>query len=678
MGDLHFLDLLVVAAYFALVILLGRRAGRKQSAKGEEGFFLAGRKLGKFYQFFLNFGNSTEANSAVSTASVVYQQGVSGAWMAFQMVFMNPYFWFMNVWFRRARLVTTADLIEDRLGSRSLSQFYAITQSLAAVIITIGFGNLVTYKISTALVVKPEITWTAEERASVEGYRMLRELEKSAAVAPLAPEQQDQLEILRERSARGELKSSISPLEPLSFYLVYTLVIGGYIVFGGMAATAVNEIVQCVLILAFSFMLLPVGLNAIGGFSELGRRLPEHMFEFFGAAGVSQVTGLTVAAIFAVSWVQITGIMGNMSLGGSAKDEYSARFGAVSGTYAKRFMVIAWSFCGLIAFALYSGENALSDPDQAWGMMSRELLGPGLLGLMLAGVLAANMSTVGAQTMAVSALMVRNFWRHLRPGMTEREAVLAGRWVIVVVLALGVLTALGSQDIFTFFQLLLTINVPFGAAVLLVFFWRRLTAPAVWCGVILSTIVNIVAPLVLVHAGSVRLNPELTVRVADAAGRLTPVYFENVARLDPADPQSPLEGSTRFHTELYLLKKVGLPVEELSPGHRLAARFFFDAFFPFLLLFGVSFLTRPPTGEKVDHFFGKMKTPVAATPEDDAREMAETERNPHRFDHLKLFPRSSWEFTRWNRVDTIGFLACCAVSGGIVLFFWGLLKWVSA
>src|SRR5690606_34599748 len=238
-------------------------------------------------------------------------------------------------------------------------------------------------------------------------------------------EDQAQLDVLRHRILRGDLLCRVSPGRPFLSYVICTLVIGGYIVMGGLAATAVNEIVQCLLIISFSVMLLPVGLHAIGGWSELGARVPERMFEFFGAAGVSQVTGLTVAAVFAVSWVQITGVMNNMSISGSAKDEFSARFGAASGTYAKRFMIIAWSFCGLIAFAIYSGENALSDPDMAWGMMSRELLGPGLLGLMLAGVLAANMSTVAAQTMGVSALVVRNVWRHFRPDMNERESVAA-------------------------------------------------------------------------------------------------------------------------------------------------------------------------------------------------------------------------------------------------------------
>ncbi len=674
MGYFHVLDGTVIAAYVALVIFLGRRASRKPGTRGEEGFFLAGRKLGKTYQFFLNFGNSTDANNAVSTASLVYQHGASGAWLAFQMIFMNPYFWFMNLWFRRARLVTTADLIEDRLGSRSLSQFYAITQTLAAVIITIGFGNLVTYKISSAIVVKPEAAWTAAERASVEDYQTFRALEKAAATGALTPPEQTQFDILRERAARGELRDTITPIDPLPFYLVYTLVVGAYIVLGGMAATAVNEIVQCLLILAFSVMLLPVGLKAIGGIGALGDKVPAQMFEFFGAAGVSQVTGWTIAAVFAVSWVQITGIMGNMSIGGSAKNEYAARFGAVSGTYAKRFMIILWAFCGLVAFALYSGQNALADPDLAWGTMSRELLAPGFLGLMLAGILAANMSSVAAQTMSVSALVVRNVWRHFRPNLTEAGAVAAGRWTIVIVLALGVVAATSAQSIFTFFQLMLTINVPFGAVVLLVFFWRRLTVPAVWCAVLLSTVVNIVAPLALVQVDAVRLHPALTVRVDDASGRSSPVFFDTVARLRPADPDSPLEGRDRFHTELFLLNVVGLPVEKLSPGHRFAARLFFDAITPFVLLIGVSLLTRPPSGPRIDHFFGKMKTPVADTPERDQAEMAATERDPYRFDHLKLFPRSNWEFTRWNRLDTVGFLACCAISVSIVLLFWGLLK----
>ena len=66
--------------------------------------------------------------------------------------------------------------------------------------------------------------------------------------------------------------------------------------------------------------------------------------------------------------------MGNMGVSGSAKNEYAARFGAVSGTYAKRIMIIMWSFVGLIGFAYFLGGNLLSDPDVVWGELSRQLL----------------------------------------------------------------------------------------------------------------------------------------------------------------------------------------------------------------------------------------------------------------------------------------------------------------
>src|SRR5207302_9965239 len=101
---IHPADLAVIVAYLTAVIYFGHRAAKGTGS--EEGFFLAGRKLGRFYQFFLTFGNATEPQGAVSTASLVLQRGVTGVWFSFATIFMNPYFWFMNTWFRRVRLVT--------------------------------------------------------------------------------------------------------------------------------------------------------------------------------------------------------------------------------------------------------------------------------------------------------------------------------------------------------------------------------------------------------------------------------------------------------------------------------------------------------------------------------------------------------------------------------------------
>jgi hypothetical protein len=76
----------------------------------------------------------------------------------------------------------------------------------------------------------------------------------------------------------------------------------------------------------------------------------------------------------------------------------------------------------------------------------------------------------------------------------------------------------------------------------------------------------------------------------------------------------------------------------------------------------------------VNYFFGKMKTPVGATPELEAATMEETRRNPNRFDHTKLFPHSNWEWTKWDKTDTVGFVICFGVSGAIVALFWYLLR----
>jgi hypothetical protein len=158
------------------------------------------------------------------------------------------------------------------------------------------------------------------------------------------------------------------------------------------------------------------------------------------------------------------------------------------------------------------------------------------------------------------------------------------------------------------------------------------------------------------------------------------VYFNQVVRARPGDPTSPLvagPGLNRFNFEGWLLSHCGVELVGRSRTERVTLQFLFDATFPFLVLLGVSLVTRPTDPARVARFYGRMKTPVGATPELERAALAETERRPDRFDHTKLWPRSQWEFCRWDRVDTIGFLACCALSGAIVLLFVTLLRWAA-
>ena len=675
MNGFHFLDFLAIFGYLAVVLYLGRRASHK-SEDNEEGYFLAGRSLGKIYQFFLNFGNATDANGAVSTASLVYQKGVSGVWLSLQTLFMTPYYWFMNVWFRRVRLVTVADLFEDRFGSKALARFYAIFQIVATVVVIIGFGNLVSYKVTASLLLKEEVKWTVEERVSVEGYLELQSLREAFQQGSLTADESQRLENLDDMEKRGELRSNISYLDGTfgkwSYYIIYSLVVGGYIVMGGLAAAAINEAFQGILIIIFSIILIPGGLKAIGGWGALAEKVPPENFQLLSSGGI----GIwELAGIFLISIIQIHGIIGNMGVSGSATNEYAARFGAVSGTFAKRLMIVLWAIAGLIAIALYQNSSSLSDPDSAWGAMALQLLGPGFLGLMMAGLLAANMSTIAAQTMAVSALFTRNVYKYLFPDSSQKALVLTGRLAIIGILSCGVIAAANMNDVYAAIQLLLTVNVPFGASVLLIFFWRKLTLVAVWTAVVVSALLNIVAPAWLAYAvPSLREVPALVQEVTMEDGRTSAVFFDSVVRSDPDDPNSPRFGQGRLHLEVFSLSLMGLPVEKMSPSTRNASRYLFDAIFPFLVLLLVSFFTKAPRGKRVDRFFGKMKTPVGETPELEEAAMAATYADPHRFDDTKLFPRSSWEFTKWNRQDAVGFIICVGIAFTILFAFWGILR----
>jgi SSS family solute:Na+ symporter len=674
LGSLHPVDLAVVLLYLAAVVWIGRRAAAGTGS--EEGFFLAGRKLGKLYQFFLNFGNATEPQGAVSTASFVYQQGAPGAWLSFQTVFMNPYFWFMNVWFRRVRLTTVSDLFEDRYASKKLSLFYAIFQILVACVF-LGFGNVTAYKIASSLVVKQEVQWTAPERASVEGYHQLKALEKQAAAAPLVAEQQRELDALRDRNARGELRSYVTVLNDLMFYGVFTLVVGTYIVLGGMAAAAVNEGLQSVLIIVFSLLLIPTGLHAIGGASALAQKVPKEMFNLFGAAGGAQFTVWSLVSILLVSIVQNGGLSHNMGICGSAKNEFAARSG-VSGTYLKRFMIIMWAFAGLIAVAMF-GAGGLADPDAVWGTLSNRLLGPGLVGLMLAGVLAGTMSTLAAKALAISSLFVRNVYRQIWPDITQKQGVFYARCTIVAVLILGTVAATLMGSFYDIVNIVLTVNIPFGAAVLLTYWWRRVTAPAVWACVVLSTLVILVVPWTASKFPAYANDADLA-QVSAKPG--TGVFFTRVVHANPDDLASSYIAAptrtNRFNFEVWLVGKAGVDVAALTPTQRFTLQFFFDALFPFAVLVAVSLLTRPTEKARVDFFYGKMKTPVGATPELEAAAMEETRLNPTRFDDTKLFGRNSWwEFCKWDRVDGVGFIACCALSAAIVGVFMALLNWAA-
>ena len=166
-----------------------------------------------------------------------------------------------------------------------------------------------------------------------------------------------------------------------------------------------------------------------------------------------------------------------MQTAGSATNEFTARVGMIGGMFAKRLLMLCWALAGLIAVGLFGGT--LSDPDLIWGVMTHELLGPGAIGLMLVGVLAANMSFLGAAAVSHSALFIRNLYKPIVPDRDDAHYMLVGRIVIAVTLAGAIVVALVADNLLELFQYIISIPAIFGASIWLGFVWRRLTKWAV-------------------------------------------------------------------------------------------------------------------------------------------------------------------------------------------------------
>jgi Na+/proline symporter len=700
---LHIIDLVVVISFLIAVIGLGWFASR--NVKEEKDFYLAGRKLGRTLQFFLSFGNLTDSSGAPTTAAEVFRQGAGGIWISLQTLFITPFYWFSANWFRRVRLVTMADLFIDRLGSRSIATAYVIF-NIYVNLLLLAFGNVASYKVASAMMVKPPSEYTAAEHGMVDGYSEYAGLRTAYTAGNLPAEKQERYEQLDSMAKRGELKSFVSYVNPLPFYIVYTLIVAIYIGLGGLKAAAVTDALQGLLIFVFTILLIPLGLARIGGFHAMHQAVPEFMFRVFGTVTASDYAWYSIFAISFTSMVQIIGLISNMSQYGSAKNEHVARFGTITGAFTKRLVIIAWMMCGLIAVALFPG--GLADTENTWGVVAKTLLPAGLMGLMLSGMLLGHMPAVGSNALAVAALIARNVYEPLVRGRPDKHYMKVGQVLLVLTLAASVVASALSSGVVKLITNIITFNVFFGAVVLLIFFWRRLSVPAIWVSLLLWVVVVGIAPSFVPSIQSWRRDPTLlqmtkerTITaligatsedvakgLATTVGKAIPkqhiipskaIFYEAVARSNPEDPTSPNEGVGRFQVETYLLYLVGFPVRDFNQAGILTARWLVDGVLPFIMLIVFSYLLpgrKPAEADRrrVDGFFAKLKTPVAPTPEEDDREVALSYENPRRFDHQKLFPGSNWEFSKWKPVDYVGFSVCWGVVALIIGFLWFVLN----
>jgi SSS family solute:Na+ symporter len=304
-----------------------------------------------------------------------------------------------------------------------------------------------------------------------------------------------------------------------SFWIGSVLVVvltGLYAVIGGMRAVAYTEAVQTAVLILGSLMLMITGLNRLGGWSELRTALGSDMFNLWKPiipAGVES-TWLPVKEAGRMAWYFNTNypwigmlfcapIIGlwywctdqyivQRTLG--APNEQEARRGTIFAAFLKLLPVFIFIVPGMIALALArtgkvpalgvlvdsAGNVVPSTAQAAFPLLVQHVMPTGLRGLVVAGLLAALMSSLAGAFNASSTLFTIDFYRKFRPNASQARLVWIGRvaTTVMVLIALAWIPVIqGARGLYEYLQGIQAYLAPPIAAVFFFgVFMKRLTA----------------------------------------------------------------------------------------------------------------------------------------------------------------------------------------------------------
>ena len=579
----------MLAGYLIGITSFGLWLSHRTRTSG--GYFLGDRKLPWWVMVGQAFGTGTHAEQPVAQAGATFDQGFATIWFQWKNMLITPLYWLMAPWYRRSGRTTIAEIIEDRYG-RKLAFAYTL------------FG-IASFVLSQGV--------------------MLKGAGKVISVA-----------------TGGEMLSANGVV------IVMTIAFLLYSFLGGLIASAYTDFVQSFLIITLSFLLIPLGLREVGGFAGMRKALPGNFFVLYSS--VSEMNAFTIAMLALNGFVGITAQPHMLSMCGTGATERAGRIGQTYGAIMKRFCTIGWALTGLIAATLVFQRGVkLPDAEQAFGYASRALLGPGLVGLMVACVMAANMSACSNLMVNSGALFTRNLWlNYLNPYANDHQLLWVGRVSGFVTTSLAILFALTVGNVLYAFLFLETIAALFGVMFLGGILWRRANRSG---------------------AGAATLVAFLSY--------YTGLYLTTCA---PGSAAKPVDLSTAFarlfasdNWWAHLQSGQWMVVYKWLPGP-----FGFAMLLSFSTLIVVSLLTKPEDSVRLEAFFDRMRR---STDQEDLRNGQSKPMAADLGQELILLDVGTW-FTagRWQgcfrryREDLFGFLLAWAAVGLLVLAAWLLMQ----
>jgi solute:Na+ symporter, SSS family len=389
---MHTVDWLIVIGYALVALAIGSYFARRASG-GVESYFVGGRSLPWWVIGFSSVASYSSAGTASAITMLVFTGGLLGNWWWWTpwVIWMPLVAVLWSKFWRRMRVVSTAEFIELRYGGRAASIF----RSIAAMYFSFGW----------AVVLMAYVTgWLIKAVGPILGWSNLKIIVFAATLA-----------------------------------FLYTMM-------GGLLGAAYSDIFQfCVFFLA-NLIFVPVVIRAVGGMGTIYTKIAAGFdASFFRAAPPGgEFSKLTILALvlqglfFAASPTAGEGFTAQRFM--AAKNEFHAQVGQlVNAMFSLVIRVIPFLFLGMAGAAFY-GRTA--NGETLWGNLVGQFSFPGLTGLLVAAELAAYQGTISTEMNWGASFLINDLYKRVlikkRP---ERHYVLAGRIATLLLLTLALLLA---------------------------------------------------------------------------------------------------------------------------------------------------------------------------------------------------------------------------------------------
>ena len=440
----------------AATLALGFYLARKASGSMED-FFVSGRSLPWWLAGTSMAATTFSIDTPLYIAGVVGTRGIAGnwEWWCFAIGHVVLIYVFARLW-RRSEIITDAELIEMRYGGNAAAWLRGIKAFLFAVpinCISISYIMLAAVKVIGALGIWENL-----------GF------------------------------AEGELIAGMDP-KLLSVIGVSVLVLL-YAGLSGLWGVVITDFFQFFLALFGAVVVAVYAINseAIGGLSGLVTK--SQVLTDFDVLSFIPITIETDGG-FDVRWSDIAGITGTTffaytfvqwwtfrrSDGGgefiqrlaAARDEAEAEKSALFFNFVN-YVVRTWPWV-LVALAALVLYPDLEDKELGYPMMMLDFLPVGMLGIVVASLVAAFMSTVSTNINWGASYLTNDLYRRfMNPDATQAELVAVGRIASVLITAIGAAAAFFATDVATVFRLVIAIGTGPGVVLILRWFWWRINA----------------------------------------------------------------------------------------------------------------------------------------------------------------------------------------------------------